>query len=372
MSLLRHFVATSVTVPAATASHRFRVITYNILANKFALGGHHSHCPSQHLSWTYRQPAILAELKHYDADVLCLQEVEQAVFDDVLTPWMGDMGFAGHFYARVQGRGAPEGAALFYRLNKFELIHSEAVRFSDVPLPGASWSTEDRGGKGKDHPYLELQEGMVLALLRHTASGRNVLAAATHLHWDPQYPDVKAMQAAALCSVVADVLRAHCSSLDVAVVIGGDFNSLAEKRASDDYDRVPEAGVHVSGSYQLMDSGSLPPAHLDHPRHHRRRGDDSPRFCEDLVLGSSGLQLHSTQAAAQGREPVLTTKTASFSGTLDYVFISRQHFQVEAVLEMPYTEPAEWRSPMEVKWGPIPDSNWPSDHLAMGADLVLL
>lgn len=46
------------------------------------------------------------------------------------------------------------------------------------------------------------------------------------------------LQAAALCSVVADVLQTHCSSLDVAVVIGGDFNSLAEKRVSDDYDRV--------------------------------------------------------------------------------------------------------------------------------------
>ncbi len=48
----------------------------------------------------------------------------------------------------------------------------------------ASW--REMGGRG---------EGAVLALLRHVASGAVLLAAATHLFWDPAWPDVKALQA---------------------------------------------------------------------------------------------------------------------------------------------------------------------------------
>lgn len=63
------------------------------------------------------------------------------------------------------------------------------------------------------------------------------------------------LQAAALCAVVADVLVNHCCSLDVPVVIAGDFNSLAEKRVSDEYDQVClgrnrfQASVSVSVSF---------------------------------------------------------------------------------------------------------------------------
>ena len=34
-------------------------------------------------------------------------------------------------------------------------------------------------------------DGAAAALLRHERSGREVLAAAVHLFWDPAYPDVK-------------------------------------------------------------------------------------------------------------------------------------------------------------------------------------
>lgn len=37
-------------------------------------------------------------------------------------------------------------------------------------------------------------EGVLAAALRHTASGKLLVAAVTHLFWDPTYPDVKALQ----------------------------------------------------------------------------------------------------------------------------------------------------------------------------------
>jgi len=49
------------------------VVSYNILAQKYIDAGYHG--DEAWLSWSHRQPRILAELDSYAADVICLQEV---------------------------------------------------------------------------------------------------------------------------------------------------------------------------------------------------------------------------------------------------------------------------------------------------------
>ncbi len=49
------------------------VVSYNILAQKYIDAGYHGN--EACLSWSRRQPRILAELDSYGADVICLQEV---------------------------------------------------------------------------------------------------------------------------------------------------------------------------------------------------------------------------------------------------------------------------------------------------------
>lgn len=48
----------------------------------------------------------------------------------------------------------------------------------------------------------EREDGGVLALARETHSGRILLLASTHLFWNPEHPDVKAVQAHLLCHQV--------------------------------------------------------------------------------------------------------------------------------------------------------------------------
>ena len=52
------------------------VVSYNILAQKYIDAGYHGE--EAWLSWSHRQPRILAELDSYGADVICLQEVMHA------------------------------------------------------------------------------------------------------------------------------------------------------------------------------------------------------------------------------------------------------------------------------------------------------
>ena len=69
------------------------------------------------------------------------------------------------------------------------------------------------------------------------------------------------------------------------------------------------------------------------------------------------------------RDPAVTTATDSFTGCLDCIFL-RGFASVAHVLGMPYDERLvgeltqnKLHLKAEVKFGPIPDKHFPSDHL---------
>lgn len=54
---------------------KFSVLSYNLLANLYANRNKYPVCPEWALSWEYRRQNLLNEIIEYDADILCLQEV---------------------------------------------------------------------------------------------------------------------------------------------------------------------------------------------------------------------------------------------------------------------------------------------------------
>lgn len=150
-----------------------------------------------------------------------------------------------------------------------------------------------------------------------------------------------------------------------------DFNSLPWKVKSDDYDTVPPGEKLVSGVYEILTQGSVPPAHPDHPSQRAKRGADAATL-RQVELSTSGLQLQSGNVASWGAEPSFTNRTPGFSGCLDYVFTS-PHFEVVSALEMPYawnTEaPEAALEEVDSLFPVIPNEAWPSDHLAVGCKL---
>lgn len=67
----QHFVPTGHSSNDLT----FSVLSYNILADMYALTGCHAYCPAWALVWEYRRKKLLHEIIEYDADIICLQEV---------------------------------------------------------------------------------------------------------------------------------------------------------------------------------------------------------------------------------------------------------------------------------------------------------
>ena len=66
----------------------------------------------------------------------------------------------------------------------------------------------------------------------------------------------------------------------------------------------------------------------------------------------------------------MTNITPSFRGCLDYIWLSVGHWDVEDTLSMPYCE-EDGPDPANIRFGPIPNETFPSDHLAIACTIHL-
>lgn len=147
---------------------------------------------------------------------------------------------------------------------------------------------------------------------------------------------------------------------------------------------VPPGQALVSGAYALLagPEGGIDSAHPDHPARRSLAGGPGQQGLPSLRLSSAPFQLASAAVQAWGREPPLTTRTATFSGTLDYVFLSRGHWVVGEALALPYRfdpapagQHAAVNHPADVplaQLSAIPNHLFPSDHLPLAFRLHLL
>ena len=141
----------------------FTVATYNVLASAYIQRAHYTRTPSMVLNPAWRVPALVQYVSTLKADILCLQEVEAETFVTLRT-CLGNMGY-GAQYARKYAR-RPEGGAIFYRGNAFELLNSRVIAYAD----GA--------GIAPDTGHIAL-----CALFRSAGGILGVIN--THLTWDP-------------------------------------------------------------------------------------------------------------------------------------------------------------------------------------------
>lgn len=259
--------------PARAASPRFRVLSYNILADQYAGSDYaqnvlFNYCPKECLDPEYRRQLVLRECLGYQADVMCLQEVDEKAFSDYLLPQLGARGYGGR-YTNKQGK-VKEGSATFWDAARFRLLaqHDVLLRRSFAqPLPPLHAQFE---------PMLAASPELALALQKVTtvaqatllapvdpASGDGCLCVVnTHLFFHPYAPHIRTMHTAAILSEAGAFLEQCRSSPDVAQAMAaagggrppallfcGDLNS-------DLNDGIP-------GVVELLRSGRLPHDYWD-------------------------------------------------------------------------------------------------------------
>ncbi|XP_015258851.1 PREDICTED: protein angel homolog 2-like isoform X2 [Cyprinodon variegatus] len=191
----------------------FSVMSYNILSQELLQDNAYlyRHCDPTVLPWQYRLPNLLAEIQKYNADILCLQEVQEDHYENQIKPALHALGYQCEYKKRTGKK--PDGCAVIFKTSRFSLLSSTPVEFY---RPGDALLDRDN-------------VGMVVLLQPNAAAAQSdqssfVCVANTHLLYNPRRGDIKLAQLAILLAEIGRLSRLPDGSRNP-VVLCGDFNS---------------------------------------------------------------------------------------------------------------------------------------------------
>lgn len=245
------------------------------------MNDHFAKCPDEALEWNFRKFRIIEEIVEYCPDIICLQEVDHFNF---LKYVLGTQGYTGVFYPKpdspcvyITGNNGPDGCAIFYRTNKFDLINVK-TRILEV------WRVQSN-------------QVALLANLRIKETGQEISVTATHL---------KARQGTFLSTLRneqgKDLLQFVDANSDKRpIILCGDFN--AEPIEPIYKTLLCDPQINLGSAYADCDTSKVKSA-LREPPYTTWKIRDEGEVCH----------------------------------TIDYIFYQKDNLEVEAVLEMPTGE----------------------------------
>ncbi|GJD09382.1 Carbon catabolite repressor protein 4 homolog 1 [Galdieria sulphuraria] len=318
-----------VSLKESRKEHTFRVLTYNCLAEIYTSESLYTNCPDWALSWTYRRHNLLREILAYDADIMCLQEIQADHYEAHLKPAFIRNGYDGVYKVKSREamgqRGKMDGCATLWKRDLFQLREQFAIDFNSAACM-----------RYFSNPLAlnRLMKGNIalVTILDFLDGGGSLCIVNIHIYWDPEQTDVKLFQV----NVLMEELEAYLSQIEpyTPLIIGGDFNST------------PDSTI-----YELMSTGTVSGEREDIQR-------DPLGLIAQMRLHHE-LNLQSAYSVC-GNEPKYTNYTDNFVGVLDYIWYTPLQLSVTALLEVP--SEADIVSPTEPS---LPNHFWSSDHIAL-------
>lgn len=180
MNQLRHWKLTSLGKRRPKSGLEFTIMTYNILSQS-AVDCHmylYQKCNPHYLSEEYRISKLLPEILKSNSDIVCLQEVEQYVYEQRIRHVFDSNGFGCIFKKRTGNKS--DGCAILWRRAKFSLLRHHVVEY------------RNRNCKVLDRDNVGLIA--VLKPCHPQASQTQLHVATTHLIFNPRRGDVKFCQ----------------------------------------------------------------------------------------------------------------------------------------------------------------------------------
>ena len=283
----------------------FTTMCYNVLCDKYATRQYYGYCPAWALTWDYRKKLILDDIKNFNADVITLQELETEQFYQFFLPELRQYDYDGIFSPKSRAKTMSEndkkhvdGCAIFFKTSRFSIVKDYLIEFNQIAMATAEGSedmlnrvmTKDNIGLAA---LLEVkQDDSAADLVQNTnskspnsngvkesassgsssnsstpsttnsstgnANKQMLLVCTAHIHWDPDYCDVKLIQTLMFTNEIKQIIeqatrefRPHsphqidCSN-SIPVIICADLNSL------------PDSGV-----IEYLRSGRILANHID-------------------------------------------------------------------------------------------------------------
>jgi len=353
-----------------TPTALFTVMCYNVLCDRYATRNLYGYCPQWALNWEYRKKGILDEIRHYAADIITLQEVETEQFYTFFLPELKRDGYDGVFSPKSRAKTMQEtekkhvdGCAIFYRTSKFLLVKEQVVEFNQVAIANA---------EGSDDMLNRVmpKDNIALAALLQTKEAcwenglpadptlvaQPILVSSVHIHWDPEFSDVKLIQSIMLMEQLAQIMEEVGHSFRpghkngpnaVQLLLCGDFNSL------------PNSGV-----IEFLQNGRVRHDHSDF-----REFAYKSVLQKMLSLSAKDEDFtHNFHLATAygGNIMPYTNYTFDFKGIIDYIFYPRHTMRPLGILG-PISE--EWLEENKIVGCPHPHIT--SDHFSLLVELGL-
>ncbi|PAA52628.1 hypothetical protein BOX15_Mlig018267g2 [Macrostomum lignano] len=348
----------------------FTVMCYNVLCEAYATKKQYPYCPSWALQWEYRRRGIMDELRAYQADILCLQEVETEQFGVFFRPELAKAGYEGIFSPKSRARTMTaneskyvDGVAIFWKRDRFTLVKEDLIEFSQMAVE--KYEKDCKANHQMINRVMVRDNVAIMAIFEvleeSTGQRRQLVVSTAHIHWDPEYSDVKLIQSIMLLSALWKKIENHlreqnpqADKVDVAsmpTIICGDFNSL------------PDSGV-----FEYLSRGRVNKSHLDFKELGYAKILDklTPRRSQ-LAPTEEHLEHDFNLLPCYFGSNNCTNFTYGFRGVIDYIFFTADHFNNIGYLDM---IPESWFAQNGILGCPHPHIS--SDHFSLLAELELL
>lgn len=198
----------------AEDSSCFSVASFNILARDYCRPAQYLYVDPKFLRFSYRFELLKNIYKRSNASILQLQEVDQ---EEEHISVLKDMGYEVVYDKRTLKKN--DGLITAVKKDMFTIVEKSVFHYDEIA--DSCLVYKDRYRKGN------IVQVLVLKCEGNIADDRNendrlVIAANTHLFWNPKYEDVKLLQTQALLLLVGKYREKFPTA---SVVISGDFNS---------------------------------------------------------------------------------------------------------------------------------------------------
>lgn len=353
-----------------------KVLTWNILHEKYSTVGMYGYTPSGALSWEYRKDSIIQEIRVRDADILCLQEVSSDAMREVLSPQLAVDGYKGVQFSRSKAKTMPsheanavDGCAIFYKAKKYVLLDKQVVDFSTLAIN----RPDMKGQKDIFNRVMTKDNVGMVCFFESRQTGARMIVANAHLAWEPQLADVKLVQTAILMDIVTKSAEKYtrwpaCRDkkfIQLAPEEDEEVEVLPDPAPSQEYRNNTDIPLFICGDYnstsdssvfELLAKGRVAP---DHP-------DFDGRQYGSLTREGIDHPFHLRSSYSMGNDNVMpfTNYTPTFNGVIDYIWYSSNSLELISVLGPPDMKYLE-RVPG------FPNYHFPSDHLHLMAEVAI-
>ncbi|XP_054803066.1 carbon catabolite repressor protein 4 homolog 1-like isoform X2 [Prosopis cineraria] len=306
---------------------------------------------------------LLREIVGYQADIVCLQEVQGDHYEDFFAPELDKHGYYGLYKRKTNeifggNTSTVDGCATFFRRDRFSHVKKYEVEFNkaaqsltDAMIPTGQKKTALNRLVKDNVALIVVLEAKVSNQLVDNPGKRQLLCVAnTHVHVHQDLKDVKLWQVHTLLKGLEKI----AASADIPMLVCGDFNSVPGS--------APHALLALGKVDQTHPDLAVDPLNILRP--HNKLVHQLPLVSAYSSFGRTvglGFEQHRRRVDSATNEPLFTNVTRDFIGTLDYIFYTADSLVVESLLELLDEESLR-------KDTALPSPEWSSDHIALLAE----